>query len=65
MRPADLVGAIAHESGLNARSIGAIDIAERFSLVEVPTHAADDVITALRGTTIRGKRVMARRDREE
>lgn len=65
VRPADLVGAIAHESGLNARSIGAIDIAERFSLVEVPTHAADDVITALRGTTIRGKRVMARRDREE
>lgn len=65
VRPADLVGAIAHESGLDARSIGAIDIAERFSLVEVPTQSANEVIAALRGTTIRGKRVMARRDREE
>jgi ATP-dependent RNA helicase DeaD len=64
VRPADLVGAIANEAGIDSRDIGAIDIADRFSLVEVPDESAEEVIRALRGTTIRGKRVLARRDRE-
>jgi ATP-dependent RNA helicase DeaD len=64
VRPGDIVGAIANEAGLDARAIGAIDIADRFSLVEVPDEAVGDVIAALRGTTIRGKRVTVRRDRE-
>jgi ATP-dependent RNA helicase DeaD len=64
VRPADLVGAIANEAGLDARDIGAIDIADRFALVEVPGDAVDGVIDALRGATIRGKRVLVRRDRE-
>jgi ATP-dependent RNA helicase DeaD len=64
VRPADLVGAIANEAGLDAREIGAIDIADRFALVEVPGDAVDGVIDALRGATIRGKRVLVRRDRE-
>ncbi len=63
MRPQDLVGAIAGESALNGRDIGAIEIADRFSLVEVPEAAADTVIAALRGTTIKGKRPTIRRDR--
>jgi ATP-dependent RNA helicase DeaD len=62
VRPGDLVGAIANEAGLDSRDIGAIEIADRFSLVEVPESATDEVIRALRATTIRGKRVMARRD---
>jgi ATP-dependent RNA helicase DeaD len=65
IRPGDLVGAIANEAGIDARSIGAIDIADRFSLVEVPGESADAIIDALRGTTIRGKKVLARRDRED
>jgi len=64
VRPADLVGAIANEAGIDSREIGAIEIADRFSLIEVPGGAADDIIQALRGTTIRGKRVLARRDRD-
>jgi ATP-dependent RNA helicase DeaD len=64
VRPGDLVGAIANEAGIDSRDIGAIEIADRFSLVEVPDDAADGIIVALQGTTIRGKRVMARRDRE-
>jgi ATP-dependent RNA helicase DeaD len=63
VRPGDLVGAIANEAGVNSADIGAIEIADRFSLVEVPDASADDIINALRSTTIRGKRVMARRDR--
>ncbi|HEY4138328.1 MAG TPA: DbpA RNA binding domain-containing protein, partial [Casimicrobiaceae bacterium] len=65
VRPSDLVGAIANEAGIDSRSIGAIEITDRFSLVEVPDDAADEVIRALRGTTIRGKKVLARRDRDQ
>ncbi|MEZ0113448.1 ATP-dependent RNA helicase DeaD [Catenulispora sp. EB89] len=64
IRPQDLVGAIAGESRLSGRDIGAIEIADRFSLVEVPTDAAEDVIRALRGATIKGRRLNIRRDRD-
>lgn len=64
VRPADFVGAIVNEAGLNPGDVGAIDIADRFSLVEVPQAAAEDVIGALRATTIRGERPLVREDRE-
>ena len=64
VRPADLVGAIANEAQIDSKSIGAIEIADRYSLVEVPEEIADDIIGALRETTIKGKRVPVRRDRE-
>jgi ATP-dependent RNA helicase DeaD len=63
LRPQDLVGAIAGESGLNARDIGAIQITDRFSLVEVPEPAADMVIAAMQRSTIRGRRPTVRRER--
>jgi len=63
MRPADLVGAIANESGINSRSIGAIEIADNFSLVEVPEALAEGIIAALRATMIRGKKIPVRRER--
>ncbi len=65
IRPADLVGAIANEAGLQSRDIGPIEIADRFSLVGVPADAVDRVLAALRSATIRGKRVAVRRDRSE
>ena len=61
--PGDLVGAITGETSLAGREIGSIEIRERFSLVEVPASAADEVIQAMRSTTIRGRRVVPRRDR--
>lgn len=63
VRPGDLVGAIANESGLSGRDIGAIEIADRFSLVEVPERSVDGVLAAMRGTTIKGKKVTFRRER--
>jgi len=63
VRPQDLVGAIAGESGLNVREIGAIQITDRFSLVEVPEAAADMVIAALQRSTIRGRKPTVRRER--
>jgi ATP-dependent RNA helicase DeaD len=63
LRPQDLVGAIAGESGISARDIGAIQITDRFSLVEVPEPAADKVIAAMQQSTIRGRRPTVRRER--
>ena len=64
VRPGDLVGAIANELQLDASVVGAIQIQDKFSIVEVPDEIADDIIDALRNTTIKGKRVIVRRDRD-
>jgi ATP-dependent RNA helicase DeaD len=64
IRPADLVGAIANEAGLSSRDLGHIEIADGFSLVEVPHDAADHVIAAMKRSSIRGNKVTIRRDRD-
>jgi ATP-dependent RNA helicase DeaD len=63
IRPGDLVGAIAGETGLASSIVGAIEIADRFSLVEIPEEVADEVIEALSASKLRGQRVTVRRDR--
>lgn len=63
IRPQDLVGAIANEAGVRGKDIGAIEIADRFSLVEVPDASVDQVIRALKGTTIKGSKPAVRRER--
>ena len=63
IRPQDLVGAIANEAKIAGREIGAIQIADRFSLVDVPDAVADRVIQALRGGSLKGRKVTVRRDR--
>ena len=55
---------IANEGGIDPRNVGAIDITDRFALVEVPEPMADEIVRVLRGTTMRGKRVPVRRDRD-
>jgi ATP-dependent RNA helicase DeaD len=62
IRPKDLVGAIAGESSVAGREIGAIEITQNFSLVDVPSSKADEVIAALRTSTIKGRRTSIRRD---
>lgn len=57
VRPADIVGAIANEAGIPGRSIGAIELFERFSFVEVPSNHSERVLRALKRTTIRGRKI--------
>lgn len=57
VRPGDLVGAIANESGIPGRAIGAIDIYERVAFVEVPAGDRERVIQALLSTTIKGRKI--------
>jgi ATP-dependent RNA helicase DeaD len=64
IRPADLVGAITGEAGIPSRELGAIDIANRFSIVEVPQDRADEIVAAMKKATLRGQKVRVRLDRE-
>jgi ATP-dependent RNA helicase DeaD len=64
VRPKDLVGAIANETHLSGREIGPISITENFSTVGVPRDAVDEVIDAMKRTTIKGKKAKIRRDRD-
>ena len=57
VRPADIVGAIANEAGVPGRAVGAIDLYERFSFVEVPENLAERVLKALKRTTLRGRKI--------
>lgn len=57
IRPNDIVGAIAGETGVPGRSIGGIDIYDNFSFVDVPSKDADQVIRVMKTNTIKGKAV--------
>ena len=60
IRAGDLVGAIANEAGLSSSSIGAVEIMDRFSLVEVPEVMAREIIETLSRTRIKGQKVGVR-----
>ena len=59
----DLVGMLLNEVKIERASIGKIDLRESFSLIEVPTAAAERIASALGGRTLRGRRLVARVDR--
>jgi ATP-dependent RNA helicase DeaD len=61
IQPKSLVGAITGESGITGKQIGAIEIADRFSIVELAEDVVEDVLQAMRGALIRGKKVPVRR----
>src|SRR5688572_12304228 len=60
VRPKDLVGAITKGAGLAAAALGAIQIGDRSSVVEVRASEAKSLIEALRKTPLRGKKVPVR-----
>ena len=57
VRPADIVGAIAGETGISGQAIGAIDVYDRFTFVEVPADSADQVLAGMRHVKIRNRPV--------
>ena len=60
IRPGDLVGAIANEVKVNSGVIGAIEVEERFSLVDVPESLAPRIIQQLSRARIKGRKVSVR-----
>lgn len=65
VRPADIVGAIANEARVPGREIGAIDIYDRFSFVDIPERYRDDVLAAMSRTTLVGQPVTIKVARPE
>ncbi|MEO8633785.1 MAG: DbpA RNA binding domain-containing protein [Gemmatimonadales bacterium] len=60
--PADIVGTLTKELGLDGGSVGKIEIREMFSLVEVPAGGAEELARRLTGRAIRRKKVIAKLD---
>ncbi len=60
----DLVGAIANESGISADKIGKVELRDNHSIVEIAADVAEMVVQKLSGTAIRGRKVVARVDKE-
>ncbi len=54
IRPSDIVGAITGETGIPGRSIGHIDIADDFSIVDVPHTDAKKVVSIMNTKRIKG-----------
>ena len=61
--PADLLGAITGESSAVGGQVGKIEIRTRYSLIEIDSLMANEVIQGLTGTKIKGRMVTARVDR--
>ena len=59
VRPGDFVGAIANEAGISGKEIGAIDLFDTYSFVEMPHAVAAHIVQTLGRTTIRGRQVNA------
>ena len=57
VRIGDILGAIAGESGMEGKLVGAIDMFDSYTFVEVPREYAADVIDAMKHSKIRGKQV--------
>jgi ATP-dependent RNA helicase DeaD len=57
VRPADIVGAIAGEAGVPGKEIGAIDVYDRFTFVEIPARYKDRVLEGMAHAEIRNRPV--------
>ena len=57
VKPANIVGAIANEAGLDAQHIGHIDIHSEFSLIDLPMGMPNDVFRDLRKVRVCGQRI--------
>ncbi len=59
IRPQDVVGAIANEAKIPGKSIGAIDILDAYTFVDIPSEFVERVLQALQTASIKGRRVNA------
>ncbi|HHV28175.1 DEAD/DEAH box helicase [Acetivibrio mesophilus] len=56
--PRDIVGAIAGETGIRGKIIGSIDVYDKYTFVEVPHENVEDVLTIMKNSQIKGKRII-------
>ncbi|MGQ0814133.1 MAG: DbpA RNA binding domain-containing protein [Gemmatimonadota bacterium] len=64
VRPGDVVGAITGESGIKGEDVGRVEIRDTFSVIEIASNVADQVIRALNGTTMKNRALRVDYDRK-
>ncbi len=57
VKPGDILGAIAGETGMPGKLIGSIDMYDKYTFVEVPREYASDVIQVMKSAKIKGKSI--------
>lgn len=57
VKPGDILGAIAGESGMPGKMVGSIDMYDKYTFVEVPREQADMVLQAMKDVRIKGKNI--------
>jgi len=57
VRPGDILGAIAGESGMPGKMVGSIDMYDKYTFVEVPRENADAILDVMKNVKIKGKSV--------
>lgn len=57
VKPGDILGAIAGESGMPGKMVGSIDMYDKYTFVEVPRENADVVLQAMKDVKIKGKNI--------
>jgi ATP-dependent RNA helicase DeaD len=57
VKPGDILGAIAGESGIPGKMVGSIDMYDKYTFVEVPRENADVVLQAMKDVKIKGKNI--------
>ncbi|HHW4679540.1 MAG TPA: DEAD/DEAH box helicase [Xylella sp.] len=61
VKPANIVGAIANEAGLESRYIGRIDIREDHSTLDLPAEMPPDILEHLKRVWVSGQQLQMRR----
>ncbi len=64
VKPANIVGAIANEAGLESRYIGRIDIHDGHSVLDLPADMPSDVLQHLKKVWVSGQQLQMRRVEE-
>jgi ATP-dependent RNA helicase DeaD len=59
-KPGNIVGAIANEANISSKNIGAIDIHDSYSLVDLPDSLGNDTRDTLQKTRVAGQRLNLR-----
>lgn len=57
VKPGDILGAIAGESGMPGKLVGAIDMYDKYTFVEVPREYGKEVLQAMTNSKIKGKSI--------
>ncbi|OFA04760.1 DEAD/DEAH box helicase [Duganella phyllosphaerae] len=62
VKPGNIVGAIANEGGIDSKNIGRIEIYDDYSVLDMPSDLAGDVLDHLAGIKVAGQQLRISRD---